>query len=44
MKITQDMREYAESEEDRWAGRWGVGMKEKTEESIEKGSEIYMKA
>jgi phosphomethylpyrimidine synthase len=41
MKITQDVREYAAQREIDEQAALGVGMKEKAEEFIEKGGEIY---
>jgi phosphomethylpyrimidine synthase len=44
MKITQDVREYAAQKEIDEAAALGVGMKEKAEEFMEKGAEVYAKA
>jgi len=44
MKITQDVREYAAQKEIDEQAALGVGMKEKAEEFIEKGAEVYAKA
>ncbi len=44
MKITQDVREYAAQKEIDEAAALGVGMKEKAEEFVHKGAEIYAKA
>jgi phosphomethylpyrimidine synthase len=41
MKITQDVREYAAQKEIDEAAALGVGMKEKAEEFVASGSEIY---
>jgi phosphomethylpyrimidine synthase len=44
MKITQDVREYAAQKEIDEAAALGVGLKEKAEEFVHKGAEIYAKA
>jgi phosphomethylpyrimidine synthase len=44
MKITQDVREYAAQKEIDEAAALGVGMKEKAEEFLEQGAEVYVKA
>ena len=44
MKITQDMREYAAQKEIDEQAALGVGMKEKAEEFVEMGAEIYGRA
>jgi phosphomethylpyrimidine synthase len=44
MKITQDVREYAAQKEIDEQAALGVGMKEKAEEFVHKGAEIYAKA
>ncbi len=44
MKITQDVREYAAQKEIEEAAALGVGMKEKAEEFVAAGGEIYGKA
>jgi len=44
MKITQDVREYAAQKEIDEPVALGVGIKEKAEESIQKGAEVYAKA
>jgi phosphomethylpyrimidine synthase len=44
MKITQDVREYAAQKEIDEQAALGVGMKEKAEEFIQKGAEVYAKA
>ncbi len=41
MKITQDVREYAAQKEIDEAAALGVGMKEKAEEFVATGAEIY---
>jgi phosphomethylpyrimidine synthase len=41
MKITQDVREYAAQKEIDEAAARGVGMKEKAEEFVAAGAEIY---
>jgi phosphomethylpyrimidine synthase len=41
MKITQDVREYAAQKEIIEAAALGVGMKEKAEEFVASGGEIY---
>jgi phosphomethylpyrimidine synthase len=41
MKITQDVREYAAQKEIDEAAALGVGMKEKAEEFVAAGGEIY---
>ena len=41
MKITQDVREYAEQKEIDEQAAVGVGMKEKAEEFVSAGAEIY---
>jgi len=43
-KITQDVREYAAQKEIDEAAASGVGMKEKAEEFVASGGEIYAKA
>ena len=44
MKITQDIREYAAQKEIDEQAALGVGMKEKAEEFIQRGAEVYAKA
>ncbi len=44
MKITQDVREYAAQKEIDEQAALGVGMKEKAEEFVKKGVEIYGRA
>jgi len=44
MKITQDVREYAAQKEIDEQAALGVGMKEKAEEFLEQGAEVYVKA
>ena len=44
MKITQDVREYAAQKEIDEQAALGVGMKEKAEEFVAAGAEIYQKA
>lgn len=44
MKITQDVREYAAQKEIDEQAALGVGLKEKAEEFVEKGAEIYGRA
>ncbi|MCA1574998.1 MAG: phosphomethylpyrimidine synthase ThiC [Acidobacteria bacterium] len=44
MKITQDVREYAAKKQIDEQAALEVGMKEKAEEFIEKGAEVYAKA
>jgi phosphomethylpyrimidine synthase len=44
MKITQDVREYAAQKQIDEQAALGVGMKEKAEEFIKKGAEVYAKA
>jgi phosphomethylpyrimidine synthase len=44
MKITQDVREYAAQKEIDEAAALSVGMKEKAEEFLEQGAEVYVKA
>ena len=44
MKITQDVREYAAQKQIDEQAALGVGMKEKAEEFVAGGSEIYGKA
>ncbi|HXD32148.1 MAG TPA: phosphomethylpyrimidine synthase ThiC [Pyrinomonadaceae bacterium] len=44
MKITQDVREYAAQKQIDEQAALGVGMKEKAEEFIQKGAEVYAKA
>jgi phosphomethylpyrimidine synthase len=44
MKITQDVREYAAQKEIDETAALDVGMKEKAEEFVAKGSEVYAKA
>jgi phosphomethylpyrimidine synthase len=44
MRITQDVREYAAQKEIDEQAALGVGMKEKAEEFVHKGAEIYAKA
>ncbi len=44
MKITQDVREYAAQQEIDEQAALSVGMKEKAQEFIEKGAEVYAKA
>jgi phosphomethylpyrimidine synthase len=44
MKITQDVREYAAQKQIDEEAALGVGMKEKAEEFIQKGAEVYAKA
>ena len=44
MKITQDVREYAAQKEIDEQAALGVGMKEKAEEFVTAGAEIYQKA
>jgi len=44
MKITQDVREYAAQKEIDEQAALGVGLKEKAEEFVHKGAEIYAKA
>ncbi|HXT64581.1 MAG TPA: phosphomethylpyrimidine synthase ThiC [Pyrinomonadaceae bacterium] len=44
MKITQDVREYAAQKEIDEQAALGLGMKEKAEEFVHKGAEIYAKA
>ncbi|HEY0347340.1 MAG TPA: hypothetical protein VGC60_04210 [Pyrinomonadaceae bacterium] len=44
MKITQDVRKYAAQKEIDEAAALSVGMKEKAEEFVHKGAEIYAKA
>ena len=41
MKITQDVREYAAQKESDEQTALGVGMKEKAEEFVAAGGEIY---
>ena len=41
MKITQDLREYTAQKEIDEAAALGVGMKEKAEEFVAAGGEIY---
>ena len=41
MKITQDVREYAAQKEIDEAAALGVGMKEKAEEFVATGAELY---
>ena len=43
MKISQDMREYAAQKEIDEAAALGVGMKEKAEEFVAAGGEVYQK-
>jgi phosphomethylpyrimidine synthase len=43
MKITQDVREYAAQKQVDEAAALTMGMKEKAEEFIETGGEIYRK-
>jgi phosphomethylpyrimidine synthase len=42
MKITQDVREYAAQKEIDEQAALSVGMKEKAEEFVEKGGEVYL--
>ncbi len=44
MKITQDVREYAAQKELDEAAALTAGMKEKAEEFIASGAEVYAKA
>ena len=44
MKTTQDVREYAAQKEIDEQAALGVGMKEKAEEFVESGGEIYRQA
>ena len=44
MKITQDVREYAEQEEIDEAAALGVGMKEKAEELVAAAAGRFIKA
>ena len=44
MKITQDVREYAAQREIDEQAALGVGMKEKAEEFVAAGGDIYAKA
>ena len=44
MMITQDVREYAAQKEIDEQAALGVGMKEKAEEFVTSGGEIYQKA
>ena len=44
MKITQDVRDYAAQKEIDGQAPLGVGVKEKAEEFVHKGAEIYAKA
>ncbi len=44
MKITQDVREYAAQKQIHEDAALEVGMKEKAEEFIKKGAEVYAKA
>ena len=44
MKITQDVREYAAQKEIDEQAALGVGMKEKAEEFVAAGGEIYRQA
>src|SRR5580765_4926925 len=44
MKITQDVREYAAQKEIDEQAALNMGMKEKAEEFVEKGGEVYAKA
>ena len=44
MKITQDVREYAAQKEIDEQAALGVGMKEKAEEFVAAGGEIYERA
>ena len=44
MKITQDVGEYAAQKQIDEAAALGVGMKEKAEEFVAAGAEIYQKA
>jgi hypothetical protein len=44
MKITQDVREYAAQKEIDEAAALGVGMKEKAEEFVAAGAEVYQKS
>ena len=44
MKITQYVREYAAQKEIDETAALGVGMKEKAQELVEKGAEVYAKA
>ena len=43
-KITQDVRQYAAQKEIDEQAALGGGMKEKAEEFVEKGVEVYAKA
>ena len=43
MKITQDVREYAAQKEIDERSALGVGLKEKAEEFVAAGAEIYQK-
>jgi hypothetical protein len=44
MKLTQDVREYAAQKEIDEQAALGVGMKEKAEEFVASGGEVYAKA
>jgi phosphomethylpyrimidine synthase len=44
MKITQDVREYAAQKQLNEQAALGIGMKEKAEEFIAAGAEIYQQA
>lgn len=44
MKITQDAREYAAQKEIDQQAALGVGMKEKAEEFVAAGSEVYQRS
>ncbi len=44
MKITQDVREYAAQKQIDEQAALGVGMKEKAEQFLTTGGEIYQKA
>ena len=44
MKITQDVREYSAQKEIDEQAALGVWMKEKVEEFVKKGAEVYAKA
>ena len=44
MKITQDVGEYASQKEINEQSALAVGMKEKAEEFVAKGAEVYAKA
>jgi len=44
MKITQDVREYAAQKQTDAQAALALGMKEKAQEFVEKGAEVYAKA